>query len=205
MITVIAGVNGAGKSSIIGSNLRAKGASYFNPDEVTQLILKAHPEKSPDDANSFAWQLGFDQLKQAIDKDLDYTFETTLGGNSICNELRRAIELGVQVTILYCGLNSPELHIKRVAARVAKGGHDIPEAKIRTRWANSMANLESLIPSCAEVAVFDNSAELVDGKPTPTKLFAMHGDRFVAEPNSKDFPDWALPLATAAIKRSLKK
>lgn len=45
MILVIAGVNGAGKSSVVGSNLREKGGNYFNPDEATQLLLNSNQSK----------------------------------------------------------------------------------------------------------------------------------------------------------------
>lgn len=203
MILVIAGVNGAGKSSVVGSNLRAKGSSYFNPDEATQVILKQNPGMMLEEANGIAWKEGYDSLKRAIDKNIDFAFETTLGGNSICNELVRALRAGVEVSVLYCGLNSPELHVKRVAARVANGGHDIPESKIRERWANSIKNLEKLIPICTSVVVFDNSAELVNGKPSPIKLFAMQDNQFISEP-IKTMPDWALSCAKAAIQRHIE-
>ncbi len=202
MILAIAGVNGAGKSSVLGEYLRSDGGVYFNPDEATKWLRDTHPKMSLDEANSLAWTLGYEQLKKSIDNNLDYAFETTLGGNSICNELIRAINLGVDVSILYCGLNSPELHIQRVAARVAKGGHHIEEEKIRERWESSIKNLEQLIPNCASVAVFDNSAELVNGKPSPVKLFALSGNDFIDEP-IPDMPAWAIRCASVAIKRHL--
>lgn len=203
MILVIAGVNGAGKSSVIGSHLRSKGGNYFNPDEATQALLRKSPGLSLDEANSLAWREGFNRLKYSIDNDVDYAFETTLGGNSICAELTRALENGIEVSIYFCGLNSPELHIKRVAERVARGGHDIPAEKIRERWSNSIANLEKLIPICSSVVAFDNSKDLVDGKPSPVMLFAMQGAHFISEP-IKDMPHWALGCASTAMRRHLQ-
>src|SRR5690606_8660249 len=104
-----------------------------------------------------AWKLGFDKLREAIEKDIDHTFETTLGGNSICSLLHQAIDKGVGVRIIFVGLSSPALHVQRVAERVTNGGHDIPEAKIRQRWSNAILNVMSLIPRCSTVTVFDNS------------------------------------------------
>ena len=200
MITVIAGVDGAGKSSIAGANLRARGGDYFNPDEVTRELLKNDASMTLDEANTQAWRLGFDQLNRAIDNKDSYSFETTLGGESICSALHRAIDGGRQVSIFYCGLSSVELHIERVAARVAQGGHDIPEQKIRERWQNSIVNLIGLISSCYAVRVFDNSAPSDSGGPNPVCLFSVNNGKFVESP-IPEMPEWAKPLAGAALKR----
>src|SRR5207302_846106 len=82
-IYVLAGVDGAGKSSIGGAAIRQSGADYFNPDEATQRILAANPGISPAEANSAAWHQGKRLLERAIAERLDYAFETTLGGDTI--------------------------------------------------------------------------------------------------------------------------
>jgi len=97
MITVIAGVNGAGKSSIAGANIRSHGGEYFNPDEAARIIRSANPELADDEVNGQAWQVGYEQQLRAIENDADYTFETTLGDASICDALHEAIQKG-------CGL-----------------------------------------------------------------------------------------------------
>jgi predicted ABC-type ATPase len=201
MITVIAGVNGAGKSSILGENVRFYGGEYFNPDEVAQSILKDNPEYGIEHANSEAWALNFEQLKRAIANNEDYTFETTLGGNSITEALLNGMENGVLVRVLFCGLSSADLHIERVAARVARGGHAIPEEKIRERWSNSIHNMMLLVAKCHAVRVFDNSAPLNEGKAAPVTLFAMQDDGFTVAP-LEVMPSWAKPLASSAIKRA---
>ena len=202
MITVIAGVNGAGKSSVTGANLRHNGADYFNPDEVARDLRADHPDLSEIEANGRAWQMGHEQLLRAIDEGRDYIFETTLGGNTICQTLHDAIDRGEEVRIFFVGLASPELHIARVAARVSRGGHPIPEAKIRERWVSAIHNLMGLIPRCAAVNVFDNSVEDTGQGPNPVCLFALHGDQFVSPPVAS-MPDWAKPLASVAITRAL--
>lgn len=199
MITVIAGVNGAGKSSVIGSFLRARRGEYFNPDEATQR-LKTLDGLTQTQANATAWQTGFDLLCRAIDNRAPFAFETTLGGRSITNKLHEAISRGVPVRLLYCGLESVQLHLNRVQARVARGGHDIPEARIRERWVSSVANLCSLVPHCTELVVWDNSAPLSDGKPQPACLFHLRDAQFVQMPGP-DIPDWAKPIAVAAMQR----
>ena len=200
MITVIAGVNGAGKSSIIGSWLRDCGGEYFNPDEAAQRLRNRDSAISLSEANASAWKIGFDQLSQAIDNGEPYTLETTLGGNSITNKFHEAIEEGRQVSIFYCGLASIDLHIARVAARVHRGGHDIPAEEIRRRYESSISNLVTLVPVCHRLFVIDNSAPFRNGKPSPLVLLHLVDDRF-SKPPVTDMPDWAKPIAGAALRR----
>ncbi len=202
MITVIAGVNGAGKSSIAGASLRQTGGDYFNPDEVARSLLEEDVALSQADANARAWQMGYEQLLRALDERRDYTFETTLGGNTICQTLHDAIDQGEGVRLFFVGLASPELHIARVAARVSRGGHAIPEAKIRERWIDSIHNLMGLIPRCSAITVFDNSAEDTGAGPDPVCLFSLQGDEFASLPVDP-MPDWARPLASVAMTRAL--
>lgn len=202
MITVIAGINGAGKSSIAGASVRSAGGDYFNPDEVARRLMDVDHTLALTEANALAWKMGFEQLSRAIEEDLDYTFETTLGGDSICQLLHEAIDRGREVRIFFCGLSSPELHIERVAARVARGGHDIPEAKIRERWTGAIHNMLGLIPRCAGVRVFDNSEPSDRGGPWPVCLFSLVGNSFDSLP-IEPMPEWAKPLASAAIKKTL--
>ncbi len=199
MITVIAGVNGAGKSSVVGSSIRSKGGVYHNPDEKAQALLSENPDLELSAANGQAWSYGFEKLTLAVSENLDYIFETTLGGNSVPEKLHEAADAGQGLRIIFCGLDTPELHMARVQARVKRGGHDIPEAKIRDRWVRSIFNMTQLIPKCQDVKVYDNSQPLVNGKPNPILLFAMKDGVFTSQP-VKDMPDWARPLATAAME-----
>jgi predicted ABC-type ATPase len=200
-ILVAAGTNGAGKSAIVGEFLAAKGGEYFNPDLVArELIQKGVPTEQ---ANASAWKLGFNALRRAINNNEDFSFETTLGGNTIARELHQAIKAGLKIYIWYVGLASPELHITRVRARVGRGGHEIPEAKIRERYPKSLANLVSFIGVAAEVHLFDNSAESADALPQTMRVFRMRGERII-EPDLETLmtqtPNWAKPVVAAAIK-----
>ena len=105
---VLAGTNGAGKSSIGGAALRAAGAEYFNPDEATRRIMTANPGVSLEDANGAAWQEGRRLLESAIDTRRDFAFETTLGGNTITTLLERACTAGIGLAALRVYDNSRE-------------------------------------------------------------------------------------------------
>lgn len=199
MITVIAGVNGSGKSSIVGAYIRQAGGDFCNPDEITRTLLAERPALAPEAANAEAWQIGFRQLQRAMERDDDYTFETTLGGNSIRDALLDAAERGRAVRVIYVGLESVALHLERVAARVARGGHPIPEERIRRRWESSRYNLTQLIPQCHAVRVIDNSAPMRAGKPRPRTLFHLEAGRWITPPRP-DIPEWARPLAVSAMR-----
>ena len=138
-ILVLAGVNGAGKSSIGGDMLHQAGIPWFNPDTFTRELVAATGSPLAD-ANAAAWQEGLRRLNAAIAHGEDYAFETTLGGNTIAARLGDASE-SHDVLMWFCGLDSPEHHMARVRLRVSHGGHDIPEAKIRERYRTSIANL----------------------------------------------------------------
>ena len=191
----------AGKSAIVGEFIAAKGGAYFNPDLFArQLVARGTPREQ---ANAQAWKLGFNGLQRAIASDLDFTFETTLGGESIVAELHRAIAAGLSVNLWYVGLASPQMNIDRVKARALKGGHDIPVAKIRERYPKSLANLIGLMGKAIEIHVFDNSVESAAGLPVAQLVLRMRGKRIV-EPDLAEVvlqvPDWAKPVVAAALK-----
>ena len=202
-IYVIAGVNGAGKSSIGGAAFRAFGGDYYNPDEAARRLIAANPAMDLTQANSAAWQQGVGLLEQAIAGRLDFAFETTLGGNTIPRLLAEAAAQSIGVYVWYAGLSSVELHLERVRSRVRRGGHSIPEDAIRRRYERSRLNLIDLLPLLAALRMYDNSAEAdpADGR-TPTPVLVLHTERRkILNPDDLPrTPDWAKPIVAAALK-----
>jgi len=202
-IYVLAGVNGAGKSSIGGAAFRGFGADYYNPDQAARTLRAAHPGLSTAEANAEAWQQGRRLLERAIAERLDFAFETTLGGNTIVRLLSEAAAKGIEVYIWYVGLNSPELHIARVQSRVRRGGHDIPERDIRRRYEHSRLNLIHVLPRLAGLRIWDNSkdADPAAGK-TPAPVLVLHMERGkILNPNDlAKAPDWAKPIVASALR-----
>lgn len=199
-ILVLAGVNGAGKSSLLGMMLREDGANWFNPDSFTQALVEAG--WPPDEANAEAWQEGVRRLREAMANGADYAFETTLGARTIPQLLREACNLH-EVTVWFCGLESAELHIERVAARVAAGGHPIAEDKIRGRYDSSRANLIALMPYLATLRVYDNSRPPdADGCVEPLLVLDMDREGIGYPVTPEDLaqtPHWAKAIVMAAL------
>jgi predicted ABC-type ATPase len=199
-ITVLAGTNGAGKSSIGGARLEAARTPFYNPDVETQALIAANPGMTLDEANAAAWRIGKERLEAAIAERQSFNFETTLGGTTITRLLAKAHDSGLRVRIWYCGLNDPELHIARVRARVRRGGHDIPTTKIRERFDSSRNNLCSILPSLDELMLYDNSteADLGNGEPPqPAQLLHVRDGKILGQVSS--MPNWAKPIVAVAM------
>jgi predicted ABC-type ATPase len=201
-IYVLAGTNGAGKSSVAGAMLLQQGVEYFNPDKAAMQIRSANPGITSEEANSAAWREGRRLLERAIAEQLNFAFETTLGGRTMPALLELALSVGVEVRIWYVGLSSPELHIARVRSRVARGGHDIPETTIRERYDRSRLNLIQLMPKLTELRVYDNSQEAdphAGVAPQPKLILHLARAKIVGSCKLADTPEWAKPILRAAI------
>ena len=205
VLYVLAGVNGAGKSSIGGHLLERDGLTWFNPDTFAREF-KAATGCGQETANAHAWHEGMRRLDEAVAKGRNHAFETTLGGKTVTAKILEAAKTH-DVLIWFCGLSSPELHLARVTARVAAGGHPIPEEKIRERYPLAQLNLIELMPHAAYIQVYDNSTEAAaDGTvPDPVLVMEMENGRALS-PAPDDLealqraPEWARPLLEAALR-----
>lgn len=199
---VLAGVNGAGKSSVGGHLLRRVGLDWYNPDTFArELMVATGCDQSQ--ANAVAWKEGLRRLDAAVAQGRHHAFETTLGGRTLPARIRAAAATH-DVLMWFCGLDSPEHHMARVKARVAVGGHDIPEASIRQRYPRALENLIGLMPHLAHLQVYDNSTDVARGKavPDPARVLEMDAGRLMW-PNDiealRNTPDWAKSLVEAAL------
>lgn len=202
-IYVLAGPNGAGKSSIGGAMIRAMGADYFDPDEAAQRIAAVNLGATAAEANSAAWHEGKRLLERAIAERGNFAFETTLGGTTIAMLLARAIGTAIDVHIWYVALDSPELHLARVAARVAGGGHDVPEHDVRRRYDSSRQNLIDLMPYLASLHVYDNSTDvdLAAGQvPEPRLMLHLVRTTVVEHCELATAPEWVKPILITALR-----
>lgn len=205
VLFVLAGVHGAGKSSIGGHLLEREGLSWFNPDAFARELVTA-TGCGQEEANSHAWQESMRRLDEAVSRGLNHAFETTLGGRTATAKILDGTKTH-DVLIWFCGLSSPELHIARVRARVAAGGHSIPEERIRARYPLAQLNLIRLMPHAASIEVYDNSTEAApDGTvPDPLLVLEVEDGRVISPaPNDLDAlrhaPEWARPILEAALR-----
>lgn len=193
-IYVLAGVNGAGKSSVLGAMLREiEGGEFWNPDEVAKELREDDPSLTLEQAQSIAWDEGVAYLRRAIEVGAAIAFETTLGGRTITRILAEAVRAGRELNIWYVGLDSVDRHIERVKARVAAGGHDIPEQRIRERYQTSHINLATLALLATELRVYDNSAPgnpEHEDRPEPRLLLHVREGGVVMSVPRDQAPPW---------------
>lgn len=203
VLYVLAGVNGAGKSSIGGYLLSQAGLTWYNPDDFSRALVVDH-DVTQEKANIEAWQEGVRRLRQAIVTQRSFAFETTLGGQTITQYLLQACETH-DVMIWYCGLRDPQLHLNRIKLRVQNGGHAIPEDLVRQRWVSSMRNLIILMPHLTHLRVYDNSAQAPEGASIsePKLLLEMYASKRLYPAtlaHAVDTPGWAKPALEVAFE-----
>lgn len=155
-IYIIAGPNGAGKTTasytVLPEMIECK--EFVNADEIARGLSPFQPDLAAIDAG----RLMLNRINELIKHKTDFAFETTLSTKSYVTTIKNAQEIGFEVTLIYFWLNSVELAIERVNARVADGGHDIPKETIRRRYKGSIKNLINLyLPIVDNWIVIDNS------------------------------------------------
>jgi predicted ABC-type ATPase len=155
---VLAGINGAGKTtasrSLLANTLKVM--TFVNADVIAQGLSGF----DPDAAALRAGRIMLEQLTELAAQRANFAFETTLAGRAYAGWVDSLRAAGYRIHLFYFWLNSPELAIARVATRVKKGGHHVPEATIRQRYERSIRNLFDLyMPVVTGWKVYDNSAE----------------------------------------------
>ena len=153
---IISGCNGAGKTTasytVLPEVLHCK--EFVNADEIARGLSPFNPESVAIEAGRLMLQ----RIEYLLVKDESFSIETTLATKSYINLVRRAQAKGYTVRLLFFWLNSPELALQRIAERVAKGGHNIPEPIVRRRYVAGICNLFRLFMSEVDSwEIYDNS------------------------------------------------
>lgn len=127
---------------------------FVNADEIAKGLSPFNPEGVAIEAG----RLMLERIQILLDKGESFSIETTLATRSYVNLVRKAHRLGYIVHLIYFWLNSPKLAIDRVAERVSKGGHNIPNDVILRRYSKGINNLFKLfMPEVDLWAIYDNS------------------------------------------------
>lgn len=156
-IIIISGPNGAGKSTLAPLLLRdwLGLMEFVNADAIASGLSAFRPEQAAIEAGRVMLR----RLRELAARRENFAFETTLATRSYAPWLNQLVTNGYQMTLLFVWLNSPDLAIGRVKARVIAGGHDIPEGTVRRRYRNGIRNFFALYQPLAETwGVYDNSA-----------------------------------------------
>jgi predicted ABC-type ATPase len=155
---IIAGPNGAGKTTFAREFLPndALVAHFVNADLLAAGLSPLKPEL----ATLKAGKLFLNEIDRLAKLRLDFAFESTLSGLSHVNRLTRWQAAGYQIEIVFLRLASPRLALRRIAARVKQGGHDVPRADVLRRFVRGWKNFETAYKPLADKwTVYDNSGD----------------------------------------------
>jgi predicted ABC-type ATPase len=111
-----------------------------------------------------------------------FAIETTLAGNWTNSAIRAALEQSFFTRLFYICLDNPERSIQRVRERAAQGGHDVPDADVRRRYARSLSNARHLLEIVHQALVFDNSGA------EPRPVFVMRKGQLLN--TTQEIPAW---------------
>lgn len=156
---MIAGPNGSGKSSLYSkTEIEAFDQSIWiiNPDLLTERIRDIE-KLSRDEANLEAVIRIEAWLDASIRAHQTIGVETVLSTEKYRRLVLAAKRKQFEFRFIYVVLASPDLNVERVRLRVKKGGHDVPEAKIRERWFKSIRQLPWFLEQADRAWLFDNS------------------------------------------------
>lgn len=179
ILTIFAGVNGAGKSTLYNSPFleKEKLGIRINTDEIVRTFGDWKNEADQMKAGRMAIKL----RKDCIEKGLSFNQETTLTGNSIIKLIDQVKEKGYKVHLFYVGVSSPEIAKERIAGRVKRGGHDIPNKMVEKRYYESIENLKTILTKVDLAEIYDNSNFY-------TLIFTKKED--IIKSQIKEIPEW---------------
>jgi predicted ABC-type ATPase len=156
---MIAGPNGSGKSSLYtNTEIEAFDQSIWiiNPDLLTERIRQLE-HLSLEEANLQAVIRIEAWLETSINAYQTIGVETVLSTDKYHRLVLAAKTKQFEFRLIYVVLSSPDRNVERVRLRVKKGGHDVPEAKIRERWFKSIRQLPWFLDQADRAWLFDNS------------------------------------------------
>ncbi|MDR1689048.1 MAG: zeta toxin family protein [Clostridiales bacterium] len=171
--TIIAGVNGVGKSSLSGvlKSTRADLGCIIDPDRIA----------AQNSNNALAGKIAVKKIRQLLSDGVSFTQETTLSGGFIKKTVKAAHENGYFIRLFYIGLNSSEESVKRIKNRVQKGGHNIPSSDVLRRFSKRFADLKAVLVYCQEGYFYDNENGFL-------QVGEYRNGEFI--PTTTEIPEW---------------
>ena len=151
---ILAGGNGAGKSTFYRTRLAEKGLAFINADIIARQLFPDTPESHSYDAALIAEEL----RNQLLEQGRSFCFETVFSHPSKIDFVAEAKALGYEIILVFIHLDDSALNQARVAQRVSEGGHDVPADKVINRIPRTLRNIQKVLPLCDRVYVLGNAS-----------------------------------------------
>ena len=176
--TIVAGVNGCGKSSLTGV-LRTEINNSGRIIDVDKITAACGGDLLVGGKKAVAL------IDECLEKEICFTQETTLSGRKTLNTVKRAIEKDYYIRLYYVGLDTMEESLLLIENRVKRGGHNINTDTVANRFSKRFEDLLTILPYCNEATFYDND----NGFVTVAKY--KNGELHTVGQNS---PKWILEL-----------
>ena len=178
---LLAGGNGAGKSTFYQQFLAPLGVQLVNADQIASDLDSQHPEKVSYKAAKLAEILRYELLRNGV----SFCFETVFSHPSKIDFVAEAKALNYEVVLIFIHLELDELNQARVLQRVSEGGHNVPPEKIISRIPRTLQHIQTTLPLVDKVRLYDNSSEEY---PFQTIAY-IENERLIQA--KEPLPDWA--------------
>ena len=125
----------------------------MNADEIARGLSPFRPET----VSIQAGRLMLGRLHELLAAGETFALETTLATRHYWRFIQEAREQGYFVSLFFFWLNSPDLAVSRVEARVREGGHNIPEPVIKRRYEGGLRQFfTAYCPAVDSWSLIDN-------------------------------------------------
>ena len=180
---ILAGGNGAGKSTFYRTQLAPLGLPFINADILAKELYPQSPEEHSYDAAILATEMRF----QLLHEGRSFCFETVFSHPSKIDFVAQAKVLGYEIILVFIHLDTVSLNQARVAQRISEGGHNVPDEKVASRIPKLLQNIKKTLPLCDQVRILNNSR--ID---SPFQQLAVIRNGQLRE--KIPLPDWAKDL-----------
>jgi predicted ABC-type ATPase len=184
---VLAGGNGAGKSTFYNLYLSKYGIKFVNADLIAKDLDSENPEGLSYHAATLAAQIREDLISQGV----SFCFETVFSHESKIDFLARAKANSYTIILVYIHLSDSSLNEARVKQRISEGGHSVPIEKIHSRIPRTIKLIKTALSIVDEARILDNSSK---DDPFQQIIVMKSGNH---ETKSDSLPKWARNLIPA--------
>jgi predicted ABC-type ATPase len=178
---IIAGSNGSGKTTtamtLLPQYLRVR--EFVNADEIARGLSPFYP----DGVAMQAGRIMLERMHALVAAQEEFAFETTLASKTFASFIKKAKTSGYKVHLIFLWIADPLISIQRVALRVSRGGHHIPENVIRRRHAGGIHNFKEIYMHLVD------SWELYDNMLIPTVKIAQMTNKIITVYNQQQWKE----------------
>lgn len=178
---VLAGGNGAGKTTFYNTQLKTLGLPFVNADYIAKELYPIEPESHSYDAAKIAAHMRTELLA----KGESFCFETVFSHPSKIDFVAEAKAKGYEIVLVFIHLDNLGLNLSRIAQRVEDGGHGVPEEKVEQRIPRTLAHIKTVLPLCDYAYILLN-----DSLDKPFEKIASLSQNGLDLYN-KELPEWA--------------